>query len=333
MKQSLAQMLCCPACEGSLVADNTEERQGEIESGLLNCVKCQSSYPIERSIPRFVPAENYATSFGFQWNQFRQVQLDSYSGTDVSRIRFLNQTKWSPESLENTRVLDVGCGAGRFAEVALSFGAEVFAVDYSLAVDACWNNLGPHPQLHIIQGDVYSLPFPKRSFDDVYCFGVLQHTPNVRETVRMLAQQVRPGGRLVLDVYPHSPLNCLWPKYWLRPFTKRLPHDRLFQVVQFMVKILLPVSLVLGRCRLFGISKLKHLIPVANYERVYPLSRRQLYEWSVLDTFDMMAAAYDQPQTAETLLEWMRQAGCQTKVFRDGVLVGRGVVPQSVNRR
>jgi len=228
--------------------------------------------------------------------------------------------------VENARVLDVGCGAGRFAEVALSFGAEVFAVDYSFSVDVCWTNLGPHSRLHVIQADVYSLPFPKRSFDYVYCFGVLQHTPDVRETIRALAAQVRPGGRLVLDVYPYSPLNFLWPKYWLRPFTKRLPHDRLFQVVQLMVKILLPVSVVLGRFRLFGISKLKHLIPVANYEGVYPLSKRQLYEWSVLDTFDMLAPAYDQSQTAETLLEWMRQEGLdQTEVFRDGVIVGRGV--------
>jgi len=66
---------------------------------------------------------------------------------------------------------------------------------------------------------------------------------------------------------------------------------------------------------------------VANYEGVYPLSKRQLYEWSVLDTFDMLAPAYDKPQKAERLLEWMCQAGLdQTEVFRDGVLVGRGVV-------
>ncbi len=321
-------MLCCPACEGNLVADNTEKRQGEIESGLLNCVECQSGYPIERSIPRFVSADNYATSFGFQWNRFRQVQLDSYSATDISRTRFLRQTGWTAETVENARVLDVGCGAGRFVEVALSCGAEVFAVDYSLAVDACWNNLGPHPRLHVIQGDVYSLPFPKRSFDDVYCFGVLQHTPNVRETVQALAEQVRPGGRLVLDVYPYSPLNFLWPKYWLRPFTKRLRHDRLLQVVQPMVKVLLPFSILLGRFSVFGISKLKYLIPVVNYEGIYPLSKQQLYEWSVLDTFDMLAPAFDQPQRAETLLEWMREAGLDhIEVFRDGLLVGRGLAP------
>ena len=80
----------------------------------------------------FAP-ESYAESFGFQWNRFRQTQLDSHSGHSVSRERFLTATGWEPESLAGKTVLDAGCGAGRFAEIALSCGATVFAVDYSRA--------------------------------------------------------------------------------------------------------------------------------------------------------------------------------------------------------
>ena len=59
-------------------------------------------------------------------------------------------------------VLDAGCGAGRFAEIALSSGANVVALDYSSAVNACYLNLKEHSNLHVVQGDIYALPFAAR---------------------------------------------------------------------------------------------------------------------------------------------------------------------------
>jgi SAM-dependent methyltransferase len=152
-------------------------KETEIERGCLSCVVCQKLYPIINNVPRFVPKENYASTFGFQWNIFRKAQLDSYSGVPISRNRFLQFSGWSPDDLDGKRVLDLGCGSGRFAEIALSFGADVVAVDYSSAVDACWANFAFHPNLNVVQGDIFELPFAPGSFDFVYCFGVLQHTP------------------------------------------------------------------------------------------------------------------------------------------------------------
>ena len=43
-------------------------------------------FPVN-GIPRFVPAENYADAFGFQWKNFARTQLDSHSGTPITRIR------------------------------------------------------------------------------------------------------------------------------------------------------------------------------------------------------------------------------------------------------
>ncbi len=90
-------------------------------------------------------------------------------------------------------VLDVGCGAGRFAEVALSLGAHVFALDYSEAVDACWQNLRSYPNLHVLQANIYALPFQQKRFDYVYCFGVLQHTPDPHKAFLALPAQLQPS--------------------------------------------------------------------------------------------------------------------------------------------
>jgi len=319
----LLDLLACPECGGDL---HTSDPGQEIDHGELRCLLCARSYPIVKGIPRFVPADNYAKSFGLQWLRFRQTQLDSHSGVPISRERFVRQSGWTEADLKGALVLDVGCGAGRFAEIALGGGAEVVAVDYSAAVDACRANL-PNPALHVVQADVYRLPFKRGRFDFVYCFGVLQHTPDVRSAFMSLPAQLKPGGRLAIDVYPKLRLNVLWPKYWLRPLTRRLAPDRLFRLVERAVPALWWLSTALGRAPGIG-RKLRYLVPVVNYEGIYPLTQAQLREWAVLDTFDMLAPAHDHPQSASALREWFTAAGLsQVEVHRSGFLVGRGVRP------
>jgi SAM-dependent methyltransferase len=178
--------------------------------------------------------------------------------------------------------------------------------------------------LNVVQGDIYHLPFKPGSFEVIYCLGVLQHTPDVRTAFMHLPDQLKTGGRLIVDVYPKSFWLCFWPKYWLRPLTRRLTQDRLFTLVKLMVKYLLPVSLVIGRIPYIG-RKLRYLVPVCNYEPDYPLNPEQIMEWAVLDTYDMLAPAYDQPQTAATLLSWFKEAGLRNlEVFPRNFIVGRG---------
>jgi SAM-dependent methyltransferase len=328
MTADLFELLRCPEC-GHELDRGTGERASESDTSMfLQCRGCGRDYPVVRSIPRFVPEDNYATSFGFQWNRFRKTQLDSHTGVSISRDRFMNFTGWRAEDLAGRMVLDVGCGAGRFAEIALSMGATVVALDYSGAVDACQANLGQHPRFLVVQGDIYQLPFKPESFDFVYCLGVLQHTPEVERAFRALVPQLKPGGRLAVDLYPKLLLNLLWPKYWLRPLTRRLSQQRLFSIVERMVPVLLPISETLRRVP-GSRGKLRYLVPVANYRGVFPLSDEQIREWAVLDTFDMLAPSYDQPQSAPTLRRWLADSGLvDISVERPGFLVGRGRKPE-----
>jgi SAM-dependent methyltransferase len=312
--------LACPACRGALRAVS-----GGAAAGALRCSQCSAEYPVRNGIPRFVPADNYASGFGLQWNRFRTTQLDSRTGLQISRDRFFRQSGWDPAALRGRLVLDVGCGAGRFAEIALACGARVVALDYSTAVEACHANLAGQGDLLVVQGDIRRLPFAPGTFDYVYCFGVLQHTPDPAAAFRALPSLLKEGGRIAVDVYPRLALNLLWPKYWLRPLTRRLPPSRLAVIVERMVPVALPVSRALGHVPVLG-RWLRYAVPVANYEGVYPLSEEQLREWAVLDTFDMLAPAHDHPQTAATLRSWLEAAGLRgIEVFRSGFLVGRGV--------
>jgi 2-polyprenyl-3-methyl-5-hydroxy-6-metoxy-1,4-benzoquinol methylase len=284
-------------------------------------------YEVRNNIPRFVPASNYADNFGMQWNKFRLTQLDSHSGHPISAHRFWNATGWRPEEIKDKWVLDVGCGSGRFAEVALAGGANVVALDYSSAVDACYENLRHHSRLHVIQGDVYALPFQKESFDFVYSLGVLQHTPDVRKAFVSLAPMLKPGGKLCVDYYWKRIRTMLNPKYALRPITKRMSQQNLFELLEKHVPALLKASQALGRVPLIG-RGLQRFVPVVDYTGIYPLSAQQLEEWALLDTFDMLAPAYDNPQTPRTIRSWFDAIGFKgVEVFHEGHLVARGLKP------
>lgn len=296
----------------------------EVISGALECSPCNRSYPIEGGIPRFVEADNYASSFGFQWNAFAGTQLDSNSGLPISADRLFQSTSWDWTTMRGKRILDVGCGAGRFAEVALQSGASVIGVDFSSAVEASRKNLACYPFFEGVQASIYELPFVPGSFDYVYCLGVLQHTPDPDLAFACLPPQLKPGGALAIDIYPRLWTNIFWSKYWLRPLTRRVPNEALFHLVLRATPPLLWISRRVSSLPLAG-RKLKYLLPVVNYEGVYALDEKQMREWAVLDTFDMLSPEHDHPRSERIVRQWFTAAGLQeVVVFRKGHLIGRG---------
>ena len=331
MRVELLEMLRCPQCAGQLTLEDAHPVGDRIQSGLLACASAHR-YAIRNFIPRFVAGSNYADNFGFQWNTFRRTQLDSYSGHPISARRFWKSTGWTPEQIAGQWVLDAGCGAGRFAEIALQAGAKVAALDYSNAIDACYENLKQHPNLYAIQGNIFALPFQKAVFPYVYSFGVLQSTPDVPAAFAALPPLVAEGGRISVDFYEKNWKSMFLPKYWLRPVTKRIPQQRLFAILETWVPRLFPLSSALLRVPLLG-RILSNFVPVVNYTGILPLTKQQQLEWSLLDTFDWYGPAYDSPQTAATLAKWSRQAGMQQiEVTKAVHLVARGIVVHAAGR-
>ncbi len=266
-----------------------------------------SRFPVVGGIPRFVSSEGYAASFGEQWNRYRRVQLDSVTGKPLSRERLFSGTGWHEEELAGERILEVGCGAGRFTEVLLSVGAHVTAVDASSAVDVCLANCGPDPRLVVVQADLFALPFPPASFDRVFCYGVLQHTPDPRQAFLRLVEQVRPGGLVAADVYRVAPFVDRWSAKTLwRPLTRRLPRETLQRIIEWYVPRWLPLDTRLAHVPKIG-RFLTAVVPCWNYSGIFDLDPEQLVAWAILDTFDALSPRYDKPQTLQAVEEWGRE--------------------------
>jgi SAM-dependent methyltransferase len=308
VKRRLLERLCCPDCGGALAVDREAD---DIVEGMLRCVDCGASYPVRAGIPRFVRGSGYASSFGLQWNLFRLEQIDDASGTELSRRRFFTETEWTPASLAGTWVLDAGCGAGRFLAIAAQTGAEVVGLDLSDAVDAAAKTLGHLPNVHLVQGRVERPPFRAGSFDSVYCIGVIQHTSDPEASVRAIASLVRAGGRLAITAYERRRFTMLYSKYFARRLTRGLSDRALLRLVYVTMPILFPLTEVLFRIPVLG-RLFRFVIPVANYVDA-PLSVRQRYRWALLDTYDMLAPRYDQPQREDEVRRWLGDAGIRAR--------------------
>src|SRR5258708_7295832 len=201
MKLSALGYFCCPRCRAPELALREKSQRGErdeIAEGLLVCSRCSASFCISGGIPRFVADEEYAGSFGFQWNQFRKTQLDSHTGLPLSSDRLFQGTQW-PHEMKGCLLLEAGSGAGRFTEVLLQTGATVFSFDLSNAVEANAENNAHMPNLNLFQTSIYEIPVPESIFDKVLCFGVLQHTPDPDRSFSSLVRFLRPGAEIAGD--------------------------------------------------------------------------------------------------------------------------------------
>ncbi len=270
-------------------------------------------FPIINHIPRFVDSKNYAESFGYQWNIFRKTQIDKFNGSNLSEKRFYKSTGWQKEELKNQTILEAGCGAGRFTQIALEAGANVYSFDYSNSVDANMENNGPHDNLHLYQADIYHLPFPYNYFDKIFCFGVLQYTPNPRQSFFSLLPYLKDGGEIAFDVYAKTWKWIFNSRYWYRPITKRIDQEKLLKIIEWYMPKWLPVSTKLLKIPKIGYH-LSNIIPNANYTFLFPFfSQETILEWAIMDTFDVLAPQFEHPQRLKSVQTWMQQSGLEIK--------------------
>ena len=327
MRRSHVSLLVCPACVADLTLRDVRREEGDsVLEAELWCMICGAAYPITVGVPRFVPASNYASGFGLQWNRHARTQYDSHNGTTISEDRFFAQTRW-PRDLSGETVLEVGSGSGRFTEQIASTGATVASLEYSSAADANFASNGSRPNVLIVQADLYQMPFRPASFHRVACIGVLQHTPDVKRSFLTLPRYLRSGGHLAVDVYrrPRGIRRVLNTRYWVRPLTRRVPPATLYRLTSGYVRTLWPLARSLGRLGTVG-RKINWALLIGSYHGMYELPDEQMREWAVLDTFDMLAPRYDQPQDLETVAEWFAEAGLSDVEVHHGYngIEGRG---------
>jgi SAM-dependent methyltransferase len=330
MRLEHLRLLACPVCRGGLNLARGTPTDGVLLEGTLGCSACRREFAVVGGIARFVPRENYASGFGLEWSAHARTQYDSYSGLRVSEQRFFEQTGW-PRNLSGEVILEVGSGSGRFTEQAANTGATVVSLDYSYAVEANYASNGSRANVLIVQADVFAMPFRPAAFDRLFCFGMLQHTPDPARAFAALPRVLRPGGALCVDVYKATLIRALLhTKYYVRPITRRMDPERLYRRVRAWVDLMWPLAGLIRRLP-FGCAINWRLL-VADYSFL-GLQGEMLKEWSYLDTFDMLAPRYDRPVRIGRVRGWAQQAklhGVEAEYTAHGVVL-RATTPAAAS--
>jgi 2-polyprenyl-3-methyl-5-hydroxy-6-metoxy-1,4-benzoquinol methylase len=246
-----------------------------------------------------VDAQFYTSSFGYQWHKYPRAQW----GTQ-SEVTFDLKTGFDRSKLKGKRVLDVGCGTGRFVEVASRLGAQVVGIDLSAAAEVAAQNLADRPNVTIYQADVFYLPFKPESFDYIYSIGVLHHTPDCEKAFKSLVPLLKPGGQIAIWLYSAYNKWYRMADYY-RVITSRLPAPWLHALCQaarptYYVYHGLRKIPVIGRP---ASRALRFLLPM-------PLDQRDARA-RVLDTFDWYSPKYQSKHTYEEVFRWFESCGLQ----------------------
>jgi SAM-dependent methyltransferase len=312
MKKEILRILRCPECKGELVLINEKIQEREIKEGQLSC-HCKKSYPIYNYIPRFIDSDKYVNSFSFEWKKHRKTQLDSANKNlkmaGQSRKDFEKRINFPLSDLRSRLILDIGCGMGRFSEIAVDEGANLVGVDLSYAVDIALENVGLKKNAHFIQADIFNLPFKEEVFDFIYSFGVFHHTPDCQKAFDKVIPFLKREGRLSIFVYSSYNKGIVYMSNFWRLFTTRLP-KRLLYALSF---ISVPLYFLYKIPGLGNIGKMFFTIPM------WPDWR-----WRVLDTFDWYSSKFQSKHTHWEVFNWFRKNGFKDIQIFDGEISMQG---------
>ena len=231
----MLETLRCPACQGRL--DSSVEN--------LVCSSCRMAFPVVNDIPRMLlpglresllddkiesaseqdaKQVKTALSFGYEWQRFPEM----YAEWEKQFLDYMQPH--DPKSFfKGKKVLDAGCGNGRFAYYAAKYGAEVWAIDLGPAIEVAWKNTRGAGDVNVVQADLHNPPFARESFDFIYSLGVLHHLPDPEKAFHNLLRYLKPGGDIQIYLYwspEKKPIKAtlLGAVSLARKVTTRLPH-------------------------------------------------------------------------------------------------------------
>lgn len=173
---------------------------------------------------------------------------------------------------KNSRLLDIGCGNGRFLGSPLDESIDYMGIDFSKGlIQVALDRYRSRPNTSFLVGNALALPFPDHSFDTTVSFAVIHHIPSRAYRVQFLREAARvtkPGGLIIITAW----------NVW---------HSKPWAVIQHTFKKIFGLTRVDFGDAFLGFGKEK------NARYVHALSKYRLYSLAheaglVVEKFDII---------------------------------------------
>lgn len=331
MDSRLLDLLACPRCGADVHIPDEASR--DRDPGSLVCQACQARYPIVNGVPRLNEAiaehrlADVARTFSFEWTAHHRGDFEK--DTLFGRTReedwalVLEAVGISEADVDGATVLDAGCGSGRFCQLFADHGATtVVGVDINEAVDEAAQHCRDSDKIHIVQGNIFSLPFKPGVFDVIWCNGVVHHTPDAAAAHRALARHVRPGGILYVWVYAARFNPFRFVKTVARGARLHRWRPRALQVLSTLIAGMSVAALGLYR----AIRSIPGLRPSTAWgvRTVRPRTFAELK----LTWFDALSPEFDTRHSEDEVIGWFRSQGFgEIRTLAEPKVGVRGVAP------
>ena len=335
--EKLLRTLRCPRCQGCLSSADIPTS----DAHEFVCENCGEKFPVIDNIPRLLLSPlreallgngvvremearqvQTALSFGFEWNRFPEM-YEEWGRTFQEYMQ-----PHTREFFRGKKVLDAGCGNGRFAYHAARSGAEVWAIDLGPAVEVARRNCENEENVQVVQADLHNPPFALESFDFIYSIGVLHHLPDPEAAFNRLLKFLKPGGEVQIYLYwrpEGQPIKAamLAGITSVRKVTTRLPH----QVVHALSY---PAAIAAFTFFVWPYQLLKLVPGLKPVAEKIPMSQYAAFPFRVCvnDQLDRLSAPIENRYTRQEVMEWLERAGLEDpKVLPNFGWVGTGRKP------
>jgi SAM-dependent methyltransferase len=182
------------------------------------------------------PAEPLKDAVRSFWDAAACGETLYLAGSDAEDFRHQAEARYALEpyipefagfaDTAGQRVLEIGVGLGADHEQFARAGAQLTGIDLTpRAIELTGRRLAAFGLTSRLQvGDAENLPFEDNSFDMVYSWGVIHHSPDTARAAREILRVLAPGGRFAVMIYHRYSMvgYMLWLRYGLarmRPFT------------------------------------------------------------------------------------------------------------------
>ncbi len=149
--------------------------------------------------------ENATQNFWqLKWNTF-DLQKELTDGLNKRSLVIRTTKKYLPM---HSKILEGGCGTGKFVNSLNNFGFDAYGIDF--AADTIKQVKKLLPGLKLQAGDVTKLPYDSSYFDGYWSLGVIEHSyGGFKQIIEEAGRVLKPGGYLFVSFPNLSPLRKL----------------------------------------------------------------------------------------------------------------------------